>query len=189
MIATIAVALAMFAAGLVVGLRYKHRRFLTERARRVALEHRFDAYRLADTRTDLDVIGPVTGQLFTVEQYDTAVADSEPLCAWGPSEECGGPVGRIDIPDADLYSIPSCDEHMWAARAGEVDATTAIIDDQTVVGDNYGVIAFPPHHLPAILDQAEAILRVEHRYYRLLDEGRTFREIIEADRAAGVPAH
>lgn len=56
-----------------------------------------------------------------------------------------------------------------------------------VVGDNDGVIAFPPEHLDRILEEAEAILRVEHRYYRLLDEGRTFREIIETDRAAGSP--
>jgi hypothetical protein len=47
------------------------------------------------------------------------------------------------------------------------------------------VIAFPPDHLGRILEEAEAILRVEHRYYRLIDEGRSFREIIEADRAAG----
>ena len=54
-----------------------------------------------------------------------------------------------------------------------------------VVGDNDGVIAFPPARLPAILEAAEAILRVEHRYYRLIDEGRTFREIVETDRAEG----
>jgi regulator of RNase E activity RraA len=54
-----------------------------------------------------------------------------------------------------------------------------------VIGDNDGVIAFAPEHLAVILDGAEAILRLEHRYYRLIDEGRTFREIVEADRAAG----
>jgi regulator of RNase E activity RraA len=54
-----------------------------------------------------------------------------------------------------------------------------------VVGDNDGVIAFPPEHLLQLLEGAEAILRTEHRYYRLIDEGRSFREIIEADRAAG----
>jgi regulator of RNase E activity RraA len=54
-----------------------------------------------------------------------------------------------------------------------------------VVGDNDGVIAFPPEHLLRILEEAEAILRVEHRYYRLIAEGRSFREIIEADWAAG----
>jgi regulator of RNase E activity RraA len=54
-----------------------------------------------------------------------------------------------------------------------------------VVGDNDGVIAFSPDHLLRILEEAEAILGVEHRYYRLIDEGRTFREIVEADRAAG----
>jgi regulator of RNase E activity RraA len=54
-----------------------------------------------------------------------------------------------------------------------------------VVGDNDGVIAFPPDRLIGMLEGAEAILRIEHHYYRLLDEGRTFREILEADRAAG----
>lgn len=54
-----------------------------------------------------------------------------------------------------------------------------------VVGDNDGVIAFPPERLLPILEEAEAILRLERRYYRLIDEGRTFREILEADRAAG----
>ena len=43
---------------------------------------------------------------------------------------------------------------------------------EIVVGDNDGVIAIPPQHLLAILEEAEAILRVEHRYYRLIDEGR-----------------
>jgi len=53
-----------------------------------------------------------------------------------------------------------------------------------VVGDNDGVIAIPPDHLIPILEEAEGILRVEHRYYRLIDEGMTFRQIIEADQAA-----
>ena len=54
-----------------------------------------------------------------------------------------------------------------------------------VVGDNDGVIAFPPDRLLELLEGAEAILRLEHRYHRLIDEGRSFREIVEMDRAAG----
>jgi len=56
-----------------------------------------------------------------------------------------------------------------------------------VVGDNDGVIAFPPERLLPILEAAEAILRGEHRYYRLIDEGHTFREILAAERAAESP--
>jgi hypothetical protein len=35
-----------------------------------ALHSRMDAYRLADTRTDLDVVGPISGQNKVVHFYD-----------------------------------------------------------------------------------------------------------------------
>lgn len=54
-----------------------------------------------------------------------------------------------------------------------------------VVGDNDGVIAIPPDRVVTLLEEAEGIVRLERRYFGLLDEGRTFREIIEADRSAG----
>ena len=37
-----------------------------------ALQERFDAYRLADTRTDLDHVGPATGEQPKVDLYDWA---------------------------------------------------------------------------------------------------------------------
>lgn len=51
--------LALGALCLAGGLRWKHRRFLVLRNRVAALEARMDAYRLADSRTDLDEVGPV----------------------------------------------------------------------------------------------------------------------------------
>jgi hypothetical protein len=74
----IASALLAGAAGLLVGLRWKHRRFIDERTKRLALESRMDAYRLADTRTDLDTIGPVTGEHSEVQlnrEHDEDLAD------------------------------------------------------------------------------------------------------------------
>jgi regulator of RNase E activity RraA len=68
---------------------------------------------------------------------------------------------------------------------GPVDiAGMRVAPGDIVVGDNDGVIAFPPDRLMEILEAAEAILRVEHRYYKLIDEGRTFRAILEAEAAA-----
>lgn len=76
--AFVLVASVAFAAG----LRVKHRRFLAERAERVALARRMDSYRLADTRTDLDVVGPVTGP--TPVLYDQDVSASAPRSVPGP---------------------------------------------------------------------------------------------------------
>lgn len=59
MVATAAVYLAAVAVGLVAGLRFNQRRFLTERTKRRDLDARMDAYRVADTRTDLDEVGGV----------------------------------------------------------------------------------------------------------------------------------
>jgi 4-hydroxy-4-methyl-2-oxoglutarate aldolase len=57
-----------------------------------------------------------------------------------------------------------------------------------VVGDNDGVIAILPDRLLAMLAKAEGIISLERRYFSLLDDGRTFREIIEGDLAAGPAA-
>ena len=62
-----------------------------------------------------------------------------------------------------------------------------VAPNDVVVGDNDGVIAMEPGSVQAILEEAEGILRLEHRYYRLIDSGMTFREIIEADRTGGAP--
>lgn len=62
--------------GVAVGLRWKHRRFLAERSARRVLDERMDAYRRADARTDLDVVGPVTGEHPAVELYDRDAEDN-----------------------------------------------------------------------------------------------------------------
>jgi regulator of RNase E activity RraA len=89
------------------------------------------------------------------------------------------PAGRL------VTDVPPGQSFRFAFDAPVDIAGMRVAPGDVVVGDNDGVIAFPPDRLMAILEEAEAILRLEHRYYRLIDEGRTFREILEADRAAG----
>ena len=48
-----------------------------------------------------------------------------------------------------------------------------------VVGDNDGLIAVDPGDLEAVLDEAEKIVRVEALIFRLLAEGKTFREVLD----------
>ena len=63
-------------------------------------------------------------------------------------------------------------------------AGMTVAPGDVVIGDNDGVIAIPPQHVVAILEEAEGIVHLERRYFRLLDEGKSFRQIIEGDRAA-----
>lgn len=93
------------------------------------------------------------------------------------------PAGRrvVDVPPGQSFNF-TFDEPVLIAGM-------RVAPGDIVVGDNDGVIAFPPDRLLPILEAAEAILRLEHRYYRLIDEGRSFREIIEADRAAAGDGH
>lgn len=112
--------------GLVVGLRVKQRRYLVERSKRVALEHRFDAYRLADTRTDLDVIGPISGQHQAVELYHQTDEETLPespsyvaqaladLSTELQARQRPGLLRRRGIPD---YGVVRHPESKWAAGA------------------------------------------------------------------------
>jgi 4-hydroxy-4-methyl-2-oxoglutarate aldolase len=51
-----------------------------------------------------------------------------------------------------------------------------------VVRDNDGLIAFPPGRAVPVLEQAEAILDEEATIFRLIDQGLTYRQILEARR-------
>ena len=89
------------------------------------------------------------------------------------------PAGRL------VTDVPPGHSFRFTFDAPVAIAGMHVAPGDIVIGDNDGVIAFPPDRLEDILEQAEAILLLEHRYYRLIDEGHTFREILEADRAAG----
>lgn len=56
--------------GAVAGLSLGHRKRVKLASENGRLNARFDAYRLADTRTDLDVVGPVSGQNKVVKLFD-----------------------------------------------------------------------------------------------------------------------
>jgi regulator of RNase E activity RraA len=81
-----------------------------------------------------------------------------------------------------VVDVPAGQAFRFTFDAVEI-AGMRVAPGDVVVGDNDGVIAIPPDRLLAALEGAEAILRLEHRYYRLIDEGRTFREILEGNLA------
>jgi 4-hydroxy-4-methyl-2-oxoglutarate aldolase len=57
-------------------------------------------------------------------------------------------------------------------------AGITISPGDVVVGDNDGLIAVAPAQLPAALAEAEKIVGLEARIFSLLDEGKTYREIL-----------
>lgn len=126
-------------AGLAAGLLVNHRRYVEARNEAAAMAERMDAYRLADARTDLDVVGPVTGEHPVVD--DTGVGTlaylqrrpydqtgEEPLCAWALEGDCEGLVGRVDMPGG--TDIPACHRHRDDARIGYVALADAIPDQR-----------------------------------------------------------
>ena len=52
-----------------------------------------------------------------------------------------------------------------------------------VVGDNDGLIAISPERVLDVLEQAEGILAEEAAIFRLIDQGLTYRQILDAHRA------
>jgi regulator of RNase E activity RraA len=51
-----------------------------------------------------------------------------------------------------------------------------------LVGDNDGLVAIAPDRTEPVLEQAEAILEEEAAIFRLIDQGLTYRQILEARR-------
>jgi hypothetical protein len=119
----LASALLAGAAGLLVGLRWKHRRFIDERSKRLALEARMDAYRLADTRTDLDPVGPVADKP-KPKQFDQDADTSFVDLNVPPGNviDGGAPVRMTGVRDTDaqdrelseVYGIEQDDRQLYA---------------------------------------------------------------------------
>lgn len=89
---------AAFIAGLAVGCGLAtvvwtwDREILRERLR--ISESRHDAYRLSDTRTDLDLVGPITPASGTASHIYDFEQEVELVCS-----SCGGPLAEGDDPD------------------------------------------------------------------------------------------
>jgi regulator of RNase E activity RraA len=78
-------------------------------------------------------------------------------------------IGRI----SNLYGI-----HFELGPPVDIAGIT-IRPGDAVVGDSDGLIAVDPRDLEAVVDEAEKIVRVETLIFRLLAEGKTFREVLD----------
>jgi hypothetical protein len=94
--------------GLVVGLRLKHRRYLLVREQLRDATQRISAWKTADHRTDLDVVGPVTPKPeffdFEAAHIEVHEVETEPL-HW----RCRTPALTLD--DGSLW-CPTCKEFL-----------------------------------------------------------------------------
>jgi regulator of RNase E activity RraA len=62
-------------------------------------------------------------------------------------------------------------------------AGMSVAPGDVLVGDNDGMIALPPDRFEEVLAGAEAILRWEADLFRKIEQGLTYRQILDADKA------
>lgn len=106
--------------------------------------------------------------------------------------DLGFPVfGNGVCPDSILVNQTPPDHSIHIDIGGPVEVAGMLVHPgDVIVGDNDGVIAVPPDRLVEVVAEAEAILALEQRIFTQLDQGITFREILQSDPATrGIGAH